>query len=195
VAALNTTGDSLPSEYRKPGFSFVDLWRDLRVNAKIVSLKESIRERLPLVLLTGISGAIGVLLASIYRDAIAPFLQNVLPAINNKTLLSLCLLLFLVCVVLAAWVCILVFGDEKSRLIKQHEKSERGFWVDKKTGVRVCGTCLLMRGIQSPISLGRIPAGAGTGAFPFTALKCSNADCGQFYTAIPEDYTKPKAQP
>jgi hypothetical protein len=165
----------------------------LRVNGVGLSLKASLKERLPLALLTGLLGLIGGLLTSIYRDAIDPFLKNVLPAIDNHTLMLLCLLLSLVCVLLGTWVCILVFGDEKSRLIKQHEKTDRGFWIDKKTGERVCGACLLMRGIQSPISLARIPSGPNTGAFPFTALKCSNKDCEQFYTAIKEDYPKPKA--
>jgi hypothetical protein len=155
-----------------------------------VKLKESIKERLPLALLTGLLGLIGGLLTSIYRDALDPFLKSVLPAINNHTLMLLCLLLFLVCVLLGTWVCLLVFGDEKSRLIKKYERTERGFWLNKKSGEKVCGVCLLTRGIESPLRIRSVPPPLNSFKLPQMAWQCADKYCMEHYTALPEEIKK-----
>ncbi|MGB7749353.1 MAG: hypothetical protein WBN75_18930 [Verrucomicrobiia bacterium] len=170
------------------GLSFVDPGRDLRINGCRLKLKESIKERLPLALLTATLGLIAGLLASIYHDALDPFLQSVLPAINNKTLLLLCLLLFLVCVILAAWVCILVFGDEKNALRNQYRfNKERGFWIHKKTGEKVCAVCLVTHGKEYPLRLRVMAPTDQPFKIPQKMWLCSNDQCMEFYAATNEE--------
>ena len=174
----------------KSSFIRIDLAGALRVNADDLSLKKTIREQLPLALLTTLGGLIAGLLASIYREALDPFLQNILPAINNKTLLLLCLLLFLLSAILATWVCVLVFGDEKNRLIRKNKRSERGFWINKKSGDKICSVCLLTRGIESPLRIKQITPAPGSFKAPQMKWQCANKDCAEHYSALPEEIEK-----
>jgi hypothetical protein len=119
-----------------------------------MKISEVIKERILIGLITLLSGAIGVLLTSIYKDAAAPFIQNVLPAINNKTLLLLCLLLFLIILILGTWIAFLVFGDKTKRTLRKYEFEKiAGFYMNRITGQKVCAHCLLSKGIESPLAV------------------------------------------
>jgi hypothetical protein len=118
-----------------------------------MKISEAIKERILIGLITLLSGAIGVLLTSIYKDAAAPFLQNVMPAINNKTLLLLCLLLLLIILILGTWIAFLVFGDKTKRIMRKYEfVKTRGFYVHRQTGGKICANCLISNGIESPLT-------------------------------------------
>jgi len=137
-----------------------------------MKLPEKLREWLPFALITGTIAAIGTLLTSIYKDAACPFLAHVLPAIKNQTLLLLCLLLFLACGLLAAWVCFLIFG-EKPIMDKYVVMPDRAFAKHKKTGQIVCASCLVV-GTISPLVKGHDLQQRKVWA-------CMNKTCGTMY--------------
>jgi hypothetical protein len=148
-----------------------------RSSIRKMKLPEKVREWWPLALISGILGGIGTLLTSIYQDAVGPFLAHVLPAVNNKTLLLLCLLLFLVCMLMIAWVAFIAFGD-KARMMRNYEHLEtRGFWVHRKTGKRVCGNCLI-KGIESPLTVLSV---SGYRSGSVILWVCGNKDCDKRY--------------
>jgi hypothetical protein len=145
---------------------------------------ESLRKDLRIALIALLSGALGYTLRELAGNAIPPFLQYVLPTISKITLLWLCLTLFLGCVLLGTWVCFLVFGDEKSKLMKKYKQVDgRGFYKGKKDGTHVCGVCLLIRSIESPIYLRQVVAG-------FWQWQCQNPDCKTVYQPLIEELVK-----
>jgi hypothetical protein len=119
-----------------------------------MKLPEKVREWWPLALITAILSGIASLLTSIYKDAAGPFLEHVLPTIKNQTLLLLCLMLVLACMLLAAWLLFFLVGDEKERLRRHYRMlPDPGYAVHYKTGQRVCSGCLI-KGTVAPLVKG-----------------------------------------
>jgi hypothetical protein len=117
-----------------------------------MKLPRKVQEWWPLALITGILSAIGALLTAIYKDSVGPFVQHVLPAINNQTLLLLCLLQFLVCVLLVAWMIFLLRGDDGAKKWKNQYEflPSRGFYKHKDSEGIICGKCFVSS-IQAPL--------------------------------------------
>src|SRR5208282_1199615 len=108
-----------------------------------MKISETIKERLLRGLIAAILGSIGWLATSIAKDAVEPFLKSVLPAINNKTLLLLCLMLFLVILILGTWVAFLLWGDKSERERKHYRFDQTtGTYVHKtEPQQRACASC------------------------------------------------------
>ena len=148
----------------------VDSARKVRGNdsALIAQVKtpELSKDKLLLGLLSLLIGAIGYLATSLCRDSALPFFQHVLPTVNSKTLLLLCLLQFLVCVLLVAYIAILALDKKKPVRDFYNFNTRTGISTHKKTGEMVCARCLLT-GVEVPlISLGG------------TQWGCINLACG-----------------
>ena len=93
-----------------------------------MKLPEEIKKWWPVALISALLGGIGILSTSIWQDAAGPFLERVVPAIKNQTLLLLCLLLCLVIVLLVAWICFLLRADKTDR-------EKEGYHFDQIAGV------------------------------------------------------------
>ena len=107
-----------------------------------MKFSESIKERILTALLSAIATSVIWILSSIYRETAGPFLENVLPAINNKTLLLLCFLLFLVCVSLSIALACEILGNSKNRLKKQYPSDiATGLRYSLKDGTWICPKC------------------------------------------------------
>jgi hypothetical protein len=138
-------------------FHFIALFHGLKRYGSFIAqmkISEKISERLLLGLITGLSGAIGVLVTSIAKDAIEPFLQNVLPVISNKTLLLLSLLLLLVVFLLVAYILFLRFEENVPIQEKYVFDSVTGIsTLKKKPHTKICSRCLLT-GVVVPLLQG-----------------------------------------
>jgi hypothetical protein len=152
-----------------------------------LNLKETIKEKWLPALLLFLIGSAGTILTAIYRESIDPFLTSVLPKMDNKTLLSLCLLLFLICGVLATLLCLQALKDDKKKLIAEYDATPRGYYQNRKTGQKVCAACLLSRGVVSPVRIRYTKAPAGSMEASHDKWQCANKECEESYHATAEE--------
>lgn len=135
-----------------------------------MNAKESIKEKLLFGLTGLLLGSIGTILATVYRDAIDPFLTSVLPKVGNKTLMLLCLLLLLVCGLLVAYIFFLILNREVPLHERYRFDPQTGISTDRKdSDNKVCSKCLLT-GVVVPLRL-----------LHNGDLRCINTACGEQY--------------
>ena len=119
-----------------------------------MTITESTKEKLRSGLLATLLGGLGAVLTSIAKETSKPFADYVIPAIGSRNLLWLSLLLLLTTLVSLTWLLFLIFADKAKRLRGKYDFFEKaGYWVNKKTKMKVCGNCILV-GIESPLHSG-----------------------------------------
>jgi len=140
-------------------------------------IKETIQQKLPEYLLAALIGAIGYLLATIWKEISLPLIQTVLPELSKTGLLAIILIQFLVILGTVAYI---LFTRNKRR--KYRFDKRLGIYFHNKTGEPFCTSCLTATPcIESPLEERK------------NGWYCLFKPCEKFYKN--PDYEKPQSPP
>ncbi|HUP80908.1 MAG TPA: hypothetical protein VM260_20325 [Pirellula sp.] len=124
-----------------------------------MKLPEPLKDRLTTVLVGGIAGLLLFVATKIYHDLSGPFLAYILPAMSNKTLLSVGLLGWLLAILLVCWV-IYLHRSHRQRTQAETDKAfddrflafdaRLGLWTHKTKPGYFCPNCKA-RHCESPM--------------------------------------------
>ena|SRR5258708_39803605 len=149
-----------------------------------MKLSDTTKERLTVALISSLSGLLSVAFSGVIKEAVLPFVQDVVPLLDNKSLLWLCFLSLLVNLLLGAFAGGLLWVFHFNNPKRNYEfLPQRGFYRHKKTGQFFCPNCLL-KNIESP--LGKAGTQIATTLTP--VWNCRNLDCKSIFPRkLPEE--------
>ena len=103
------------------------------------------------VIATLLAALLGFVVSPLARELWSFAAETFLPKLSKQGQLSLVATLSILCLVLGT---LLYRASSIKILMRKYVHVEsRGFWVHRKTNLRVCGNCLF-NGIKSPLTLG-----------------------------------------